>query len=109
MKQKITEILLSLGIHRTLLGFHYLRYSLSLCYENEDYLLCCTSLFEAAAKQFDTTFDNVDHCIRTAVRNCWYNGNRELLKEIAGYPLKEVPTNGEFIDILYRHLEKITY
>ncbi|MCI9546986.1 MAG: hypothetical protein HFH60_09925 [Lachnospiraceae bacterium] len=101
----ITSLMLSLGIHSTLKGFHYLKYGLGLCMENEDYLLSVyKDLYPDIAAHFGASQDSVEHCIRTAVYNCWYKGNRKLLFKIAGYELNQKPTNGEFIDILYHYL-----
>lgn len=44
----ITSLMLSLGIHSTLKGFHYLKYGLGLCMENEDYL--CENAFHNLQK-----------------------------------------------------------
>ncbi|MCI8730160.1 MAG: hypothetical protein HFH59_13985 [Lachnospiraceae bacterium] len=103
---KARTLLSELGIHATLKGFRYLQYALELCMENEDYLLwvykwLCTDV----AAHFHTTQNNVEHCMRTAIANCWLKGNRQLLIELAGYELKKTPSNGEFIDILYHHLK----
>lgn len=105
MGEKIQNLLLCLGINSTYLGYNYLTYALYLCTQNEDYL---TSVYKAlyveVASYFHTTRYNVEHCLRTVVKRCWYQGNQELLKEIAKYPLTDKPTNSEFIDILYHHL-----
>ena len=102
---KTKSLLLTLGIRSTLRGFHFLLYGLELCLLNEDYLLNIYKILCAdVAKHYNTSKDNVEHCIRTAISNCWNHGNREYLIEIAGYNLKQKPSNGEFIDILYHHL-----
>lgn len=100
------SLLSSLGIRTTLKGFRYLQYALELCMQDEDYLLLvykwlCTDV----ASHFHTSQNNVEHCIRTAVANCWSKGNRKLLIQLAGYEMKKTPSNGEFIDILYCHLK----
>ena len=66
------SLLSSLGIRTTLKGFRYLQYALELCMQDEDYLLLvykwlCTDV----ASHFHTSQNNVEHCIRTAVANCW--------------------------------------
>ena len=100
------SLLLSLGIRTTLKGFHYLQYALELCIQDEEYLLLVYKwLCSDVAKHFNTTQNNVEHCMRTAIANCWLKGNRQLLIELAGYELKKTPSNGEFIDILYHHLK----
>lgn len=102
----ITVLMSSLGIRSTLKGFHYVRYGLELCMENEDYLLFVyKNLYTEIAMRYHTTQNGVEACIRTVVNNCWHKGNRRLLCEIAGYELRQKPTNGEFIDILYRYLK----
>lgn len=108
MEQLIVNILLSLGIHKTNLGFHYLKHALLLCFQNEDYMLCYARLFREVAAYYETTADNVDHCIRSAVKKCYYHGNPKLLEDIAGYPLAKRPTNSTFIEILYHYLEKLS-
>ncbi|MCI8814841.1 MAG: hypothetical protein HFH60_06185 [Lachnospiraceae bacterium] len=100
------SLLLSLGIHTTLKGFHYLLYALHLCMQNEDYLLLVYKwLCKDVAIHFNTTQSNVEHCIRTAIAHCWFKGNRKLLIQIAGYNIEKPPSNGEFIDILYSFLK----
>ena len=102
---KARVLLLRLGIRSTIRGFHFLLYALQLCLLNEEYLLSVyKTLYADVAAYFNTSRDNVDHCIRTAISNCWYKGNRELLISMAGYELKQKPANGEFIDILYNYL-----
>lgn len=102
---KPRALLLRLGIRSTLKGFHFLLYALQLCLSNEEYLLSVyKTLYMDIAAHFGTSRDNVDHCIRTAIANCWYKGNRDLLISITGYELKQKPANGEFIDILYNYL-----
>lgn len=104
---KIKQLILSLGIRSTYQGFRYLCYALSLCIEDEDYLLAVyTRLYPDVAKHFDANPDNVEHCLRTAISCCWNKGNRKLLIEMAGYEPMDKPTNGEFLDILYQHLIK---
>ena len=86
MDKRVKDTLLTLGIRSTYQGFHYIKHALCLCLDQ-------------------TSQDNVEHCMRTAIAYCWYNGNREYLIKIARYPLKEKPTNSEFLDILYNALE----
>lgn len=104
---KTKTLLLRLGIRSTIRGFHFLLYALELCLSDDKYLLSVyKTLYADVAAHFDTSRDNVDHCIRTAISNCWYKGNRELLIDITGYDLRQKPANGEFIDILYNYLSQ---
>ena len=107
MTKKISHLLLSLGIPSTRLGHHYLCYALELCLKDEDYLLAVYKLlYVDVARHFNTTRDNVEHCMRTAVSCFWDRGNKDLLSNIAAYPLIEKPTTGEFLDILYHYLSQ---
>lgn len=105
MKSTISNLLLSLGIPSTRRGHRYLYRALELCLENEDYLLSVyKTLYVDVAEHFGESRANVEHCMRAAVSHCWNNGNRELLQQIAKYPLDSKPRTGEFLDILYHHL-----
>ncbi len=100
------SLLLSLGIRTTLKGFHYLHYALKLCLEDETYLLLVYKwLCSDVARYFHTTQDNVEHCIRTAIRYCWKRGNRRFLVQLAGHEMDRAPSNSEFINILYDHIK----
>ena len=93
MDKRVKDTLLTLGIRSTYQGFHYKIPSI------------CKYIYPEVARKYQTSQDNVEHCMRTAIAYCWYNGNREYLIKIARYPLKEKPTNSEFLDILYNALE----
>ena len=62
-------------------------------------------MYVDVARKYNTRWDYVELCIRTVVSNCWYKGNQNFLVQIAGYPITQKPTNGEFIDILYHYLK----
>lgn len=105
MSRKIRALLLTLGIHSTHRGFHFLLYALLLCLQDEDYLLFIgKKLYPAVAEHFGTSRKNVERCIRTVINNCYYHGNPKFLFQIAGYELPTKPTNSEFLDILYHYL-----
>lgn len=104
--EEINSLIFKLGIRSTYQGFYYLQYALHLCMLDERYLLSVyKSLYVDVARKYNTSRDNVEHCIRTVVSNCWYKGNQNFLVQIAGYPITQKPTNGEFIDILYHYLK----
>nr|WP_106790179.1 sporulation initiation factor Spo0A C-terminal domain-containing protein [Massilistercora timonensis] len=105
MSEQIRELLLTLGIHSTYRGFHFLHYALLLCLQDEEYLFSISrKLYPAVADHFGTSRINVERCIRTAVYNCYYHGNSRFLFQIAGYELPAKPTNSEFLDLLYHYL-----
>lgn len=106
MEKKIVLLLHNLGIKATYRGYYYLLYALPVCIEDENYLLHRGKLlYPDVAKQFRTNKDNIEHCIRTVIDACWKKGNREFLKEMAGYPLKCSPSVGDFFDILIHYLK----
>lgn len=103
--QNIRKLVSSLGIHTKYKGFRYIPYALELCLRDEEYMhAICKRLYVDVGKKFDTQPRNVEHCIRTAIEYCWQQGNRKLLIELAGYQLRDKPTNSEFISILYQYL-----
>ncbi len=104
---RIYDLFLVLGIHSTYLGSRYLHYAITLCLNNEDYLLCVCHLYDIVASNFGVRRYNVERCIRTAVTHCYDQGNREFLEQIAKRPLDARPTNGEFIDILCHYLKSV--
>ena len=91
----------SLGIHSTLLGYHFLVYAVQLTVQDNTYLLGVTKrLYPEIARHFHTNVSSVDRNLRTALCILWDRGNRQLLQELAGYEIFYRPSNGELIDIL---------
>ena len=106
---EIPHLVRSLGIGATYRGYRYLTLALSLCYEDEDYLLGISKLlYPHIAQTYQTSVSSVERDLRTVITVCWERGNRELLKEISPCPLLSKPTTGEFLDILTCHLHKTT-
>lgn len=108
MKTKSIEpLLFTLGIRPNLKGYHYLIYGLNLSLNDSSYIINpYRLLYTATACHFNTNSDAVERAIRTAIKNCWNYGNRELLLKLAGFPLKEKPSNSDFLSILYFHLNR---
>ena len=104
--REIEHLIRSLGIGATYRGYKYLCYAISLCLENEDYLLGISKLlYPTIANTFQTTPSSVERDLRTVINVCWERWNRSLLTTIAMYPLETKPTTGEFLDILIGHLQ----
>lgn len=57
-------------------------------------------LYPELAKIHGTTSQRVERAIRHAIEVCWKCGDRKLLDQIAGFPLKKRPTNSQFIDLI---------
>ena len=105
----IQKLIRSLGIGGTYRGYRYLVSAISLCMEDEDYLLGISKLlYPQIARAYDTSVSSVERDLRTVINVCWERGNRQLLEEISLYPLMNRPTTGEFLDILMHHLKQNT-
>ena len=102
---EIPYLVRSLGIGATYRGYRYLTLALTLCFEDEDYLLGISKLlYPHIAQTYQTSVSSVERDLRTVITVCWERGNRELLKQISPCPLYTKPTTGEFLDILTNHL-----
>lgn len=102
----IERLIRSLGIGATYRGYRYLCYGVSLCLQDEEYLLSISKLlYPKIAKEFNTTLSSVERDIRTVIQVCWDRGNKELLQDIALHPLCSRPTAGEFLDILVAYIQ----
>lgn len=105
--KEIQYLVRSLGIGGNYQGYRYLTYAISLCLEDEDYLLGVSKLlYPEIARTFQTTACSVERNLRTVVSVCWERGNRELLENISLYPLSGKPTTGEFLDIITSYLNQ---
>lgn len=103
---KVKELPLRLGIHRTYKGYHYLVTTLELATTDEHNLLFLSkNIFPIVARRYNTTVYCVERNIRTVIQNCWNSPCREILLEMAPYPLTKIPTVSEFIDLLYWELK----
>lgn len=104
---QIERLIRSLGIGATYRGYRYLSYAITLCLDDENYLLAISKvLYPEIAKTFRTTSCSVERDIRTIIKICWDRGNRQLLQDIALHPLTSRPTSGEFLDIIVAHLHR---
>ena len=101
----IQYLVRSLGIGATYRGYRYLIVAVSLCLEDEDYLLCISKLlYPKIAEICHTSAGSVERDLRTVITVCWERGNKNLLQAISPCPLFSKPTTGEFVDILTGHL-----
>lgn len=104
----VHTIPLTLGIHSTYKGYHYLVETLEIALEHKGTLvLFSKSIFPSVAHKYHTKICCVERDIRTVIRQCWYSPCRETLQEMAPYDLTRQPTVGEFIDILYWHIKTL--
>lgn len=99
------QLLRSLGIYRSLVGYHYLAYGLSLILMDEERLACVTkNLYPEIADHYGVSYASVEKALRYAVTRCWEYGNRDFLDQIAGFALYRKPTVAQFFDILAAYL-----
>lgn len=104
--KEIQYLVHSLGIGGNYQGYRYLTLAISLCLQNEDYLLSVSKLlYPEIARTYHTTACSVERNLRTVISICWERGNRKLLEELSLYPLFSKPTSSEFLDILTTHLK----
>lgn len=105
--EKIHELMHRLRIKRTYMGYYYLSTAIYLVVENEERLLYIHKwLYAEIARIYNTTPYCVERNIRTVKNHLWEKGHAEILSEIAGCPIREKPSNSEFIDILSCYIKK---
>ena len=103
----VKDLLCILGIPIKYLGHRYLDYAVELAMADESILSAATiRLYPAIAQQFGTTAAAVNRNMRTAIDHCWERGNRALLDQIAGYPLRYRPSVSEFLSLLVAYLRR---
>ena len=100
----IQHTLRLLGITRCYKGFNHLAYAISLVVEDESRLESVTKrIYTETAEHFGCKWTSVERNIRTAAARAWQI-NPAFLAEMAGYPLIDVPTSSEFIEIISLYL-----
>nr|WP_317450067.1 sporulation initiation factor Spo0A C-terminal domain-containing protein [uncultured Sellimonas sp.] len=105
--ENLSQLIHRLGINATYRGYHYLYRAVLLALSNEEYLLSITKkMYLDIASYYHTPVSNVERNLRTVITICWERGNRELLTQIASYPLVFKPSAGEFIDILVAYCQE---
>lgn len=107
-ESNIRNLLLEIGVPTNLRGFPYLVYAETLIVENQDYMVGITkALYIDIAKQFHTSADSVERCIRHAIRVGWVAIKPETKDRIFKNSLRSnrtIPSNGQFITMLYYYL-----
>lgn len=104
---EVQSLVRSLGIGATYRGYRYLVCAISLCLDDEDYLLGISKLlYPKIAENYQTSVSSVERDLRTVISVCWERGNKKLLEDISPYPLSSRPTTGEFLDITTGYLKQ---
>lgn len=100
----VTDVILHIGVPAHVKGYHYIRYSIMLCIEDQNMINCVTKqLYPSVAKQFNTTPSRVERAIRHAIEIAWDRGDIDTLNSYFGYTIntgRGKPTNSEFIAMI---------
>lgn len=89
-----------LGANRLFSGYEPLILCIRLAAQDENRLLSLErKLYPAVAAHFHMGISAMKRNMSTLIRHCWLKSNPRLWESIAGCPMKEQPTLGEFIDL----------
>lgn len=106
IEKTIQATLLDIGIPANLLGFSYLTYAEILMLTNSEYMYNYKMLYVDIAKNFKTTPNSIESCIRNAIATCWLSGNKELSQQIFKNSVRKAhPTNKQFIHAVFFYLD----
>lgn len=109
-EEKITDLLVRLGIRPNLKGYQYLKTAVILSMKDKEELDGITKrLYPSVARKHAASADKVEHAIRHAIRTAWEKGNETDQKAVFGYCFEERkrPTNSEFIMQVIAYMEKM--
>lgn len=100
------RILRSMGGTSRLVGFHYALYMIDKIVTGERSIQLITKiLYPETAKHFGVRPHAVERAIRTLIDICWRYGDRRVLGRLAGYELKNRPSNAEFLDMISAYIK----
>jgi hypothetical protein len=101
------QLLRSLGATGNLKGFHYAVYMIQQVEQDPSTAMLITKrLYLETAKHFGVSAGSVERNLRTVIRVCWTQPDRELLEQLAGRHLYDEPTNSEFLDMVAAFLRR---
>ena len=104
LRPAIYDMLYSLGISANYAGFFFTSDAVYLTLQQPDRLLLITKwLYPDIAKRYNTSWHNVERCIRKTVEVAW-KLRTEKLCSIAKRDLERRPTNSQFISMLASYL-----
>lgn len=102
----LEKLLRRMGVGNQYVGFLYTIEAVKLYNEADDIVKTrlTKDIYPVIAKKFRTKhIGSVERNIRYVAELSWKK-NRELLEQVAGYPLKSRPKTSEFIDMLSYYL-----
>lgn len=104
LEQKVTDMILEIGIPAHIKGYQYIREGIMMVVQDENMLNYITKLlYPTIAKKYKTTSSSVERAIRHAIDVAFHRGKMEMLENMFGYAIhcgKGKPTNSEFIALL---------
>ena len=104
LEQKVTDMILEIGIPAHIKGYQYIREGIMIAVNDENMLNYITKLlYPTIAKKYKTTSSSVERAIRHAIDVAFHRGKMEMLENMFGYAMhcgKGKPTNSEFIALL---------
>lgn len=109
-QERITDLLVRLGVRANLKGFLYLKTGVRRCMNDREEMDGITKrLYPAIAGKHQTSVARVEHAIRHAIETAWMKGNTQEQKLVFGYDASEGrrPTNAEFISRVADYVEKM--
>lgn len=104
LTERISRLLISIGVPTNLLGYAYLRTALLLSLSHPEILRGMNRLlYPQVAQQHSVTARSVERAIRHAIGQTWARGGGAHYRQLMGRSASSVgdrPTNGEFITLL---------
>ena len=103
--EDIAKLLRSMGALGNLRGFDYIVFIIYRIMQqpNETYWVT-KQAYPEAARFFQVTPGSVERSVRTVIRTIWDKYDHSDLDRVAGRRVEDIPTNGEFFDILAAYL-----
>jgi len=103
---RIERLMSDIGITTKYKGYYYLADALQMCLNNETGQPKITKeIYPQVATRHGATSYRVEQNIRFAKQHS-YSTRKDKLEEIAGFSLKKIPSNTEFLAMLTEHLKK---
>lgn len=111
VEEKVTKIMLELGVPAHLRGYQYLRTAIVWCVGDMERVGSVTKLlYPQLAKNYQTSSQKIERAIRNAVEVSWKRGNDELFQQLFGYCKEDGngrPTNSEYIGVVADYIQLI--
>jgi len=105
---RISLMLMKLGVSPSRDGYEYLKEGIYICYSNPSYIKRITIyLYPLLAKKYGKSVNAIERNIRYSIEIGWINSNYTYTDDLFGSMInyeKAKPTNKEFISIVLENL-----